>query len=195
MSCGSGSVGRYAARVDPKELTRLSKFLSLVLRHEPGAIGIELDRQGWADVDELVARCAAHGTPITREVLETLVATSPKRRFALSEDGRRVRASQGHSIDVELGYEPATPPETLYHGTVETILDAIRDEGLRRMERHHVHLSADLETATIVGRRRGRAVVLRVDAGRMHRDGHAFFVSANGVWLTEHVPPAYLEPV
>jgi putative RNA 2'-phosphotransferase len=179
--------------MDSSALTRLSKFLSFVLRHDPGAIGVALDRSGWADIDELLEHCRAHGRPLSREVLESIVANSPKRRFAISDDGRRVRASQGHSVDVDLGYEPATPPEWLFHGTVAASLPAIRAAGLARMARHHVHLSPDAATARAVGARRGRPVVLRVAAGRMHGDGHLFFLSANGVWLTERVPPDYID--
>jgi putative RNA 2'-phosphotransferase len=175
-------------------LVALSKFLSRVLRHRPDAIGITLDAAGWTDVEALLERARAHGQPLlTREVLEQLVATSPKRRFALSEDGRRIRASQGHSVEVELGYAPAEPPEWLYHGTVDANLAAIRADGLRKMRRHHVHLSADEATARTVGGRRGKPVVLRVAAGRMHRDGFAFYRSANGVWLAERVPPDYVQ--
>ena len=179
--------------MDAASLTRLSKFLSFVLRHQPGSIGLTLDPAGWAEVDDLLQRCGQHGRELSRAQLEEIVATSPKRRFALSDDGRRVRASQGHSIEVDLGYAPAAPPELLYHGTVAASLDAIRAAGLQRMERHHVHLSPDVGTARTVGARRGKPVVLVVAAGRMHRDGHAFFRSENGVWLVEAVPPAYLE--
>jgi putative RNA 2'-phosphotransferase len=179
--------------VADRETTRLSKFLSLVLRHQPEVIGVALDAAGWVPVDELLAACRAHGTPIDRALLLELVATSPKQRFALSEDGARIRASQGHSVEVELGYQPAEPPETLFHGTVAASLDAIREGGLRRMERHHVHLSPDADTARAVGARRGAPVVLRVAAGAMHRAGHLFYRSANGVWLTEHVPPDFIE--
>jgi putative RNA 2'-phosphotransferase len=179
--------------VAEREHTRLSKFLSLVLRHQPEVIGVTLDPAGWVPVDELLAACDAHGKPIDRALLLDIVATSPKQRFALSEDGARIRASQGHSVDVELGHDAAQPPETLYHGTVAASLDAIRAGGLSRMERHHVHLSPDADTARAVGARRGAPVVLRVAAGAMHRAGHVFHRSANGVWLTEHVPPAFIE--
>lgn len=179
--------------IDPKTLTAYSKFLSFVLRHEPGAIGVTLDRNGWVEIDRLVEQCRAHGKPLTREILETIVATSPKQRFAISEDGQRVRASQGHSIDVELGYAPQAPPEQLFHGTVSSSLSSIRSTGLQKMDRHHVHLSPDLATAQAVGMRRGKPVILRIAAARMHRDGHVFFLSANGVWLTERVPPDYIE--
>ena len=179
--------------MDARALTRLSKFLSFVLRHDPGAVGIELDRNGWVDIDLLVDRCRARGNPLSRDLIEAIVATSPKRRFALSEDGLRVRASQGHSVDVDLGYAPARPPELLFHGTIASRLPAIRASGLERMGRHHVHLSPDVATARVVGARRGRPVVLRVAAGRMHGDAHVFYLSANGVWLAERVPPEYLE--
>lgn len=179
--------------MDARALVELSKFLSWVLRHRPDAVGITLDDAGWTDVDTLLAQARAHGRPLTRELLERIVAESPKQRFALSEDGRRIRASQGHSVEVELGYEPATPPEVLFHGSVARNMAAIRTDGLRKMSRHHVHLSPDEATARSVGGRRGEPVILRVAAGRMHREGHIFFRSANGVWLTEHVPPEYIE--
>ncbi|HEU5057417.1 MAG TPA: RNA 2'-phosphotransferase [Kofleriaceae bacterium] len=175
------------------ERTRVSKFLSLVLRHRPEVIGLELDPAGWAEIDALLERCRAHGRPLSRELLEEIVATSPKQRFAISDDGRRVRASQGHSLEVELGYAPSQPPALLFHGTVAASLPAIRAGGLQKMGRHHVHLSPDAATARAVGMRRGPPVVLAIAAGRMHRAGHLFFRSANGVWLTEHVPPGYIQ--
>jgi putative RNA 2'-phosphotransferase len=130
---------------------------------------------------------------VSRELIEAVVATSAKQRFAISEDGRRIRASQGHSVPVDLGYAPAEPPELLFHGTPRSSLPAIRAEGLQKRDRHHVHLSPDVATARTVGARRGAPVVLTIAAGRMHRDGHVFLRSANGVWLTDHVPPAYIE--
>jgi putative RNA 2'-phosphotransferase len=179
--------------MDPKQLTALSKFLSFVLRHEPAAIGVVLDGSGWIEIERLVEAARAHGRPLTRELVETVVATSPKQRFAISEDGRRVRASQGHSIAVDLAYEPLAPPDVLFHGTVAASLEAIRAGGLKKMSRHHVHLSADVATARTVAARRGAPVVLTIAAGRMHEDGQVFYRSANGVWLTAHVPPAYIE--
>jgi putative RNA 2'-phosphotransferase len=172
--------------------TKVSKFLSLVLRHQPEKIGIALDSAGWVRVAELLEAMGRHGFALTREELERVVETSDKKRFALSDDGERIRASQGHSVEVELGYEPATPPEVLYHGTVDRFLAPIRQKGLVKGARHHVHLSADVGTATKVGGRRGRAVVLTVDAAGMVREGIVFYVSANGVWLTEHVPARFL---
>jgi len=173
-------------------IVRTSKFISLVLRHQPDLIGLTLDDAGWVYVDVLLDGMARHGHRITRADLERVVATSDKRRFALSEDGRRIRASQGHSVAVELGYEPATPPDRLYHGTGHRNVAAILRDGLKRMQRHHVHLSADPHTARTVGTRHGRPVVLIVDAARMSAEGHTFFRSANGVWLTQFVPPDYL---
>lgn len=173
-------------------IAEISKFLSFVLRHQPQAIGITLDSQGWVAVDELLSAAARHGKSISRAQLEEVVATNDKRRFALSNDGVRIRANQGHSVEVDLALTPLAPPELLYHGTVERFLESIRVQGLLRGERHHVHLSPDRETAQRVGQRRGRPVVLVVEAGRMHRDGHVFRRSENGVWLADAVPPEYL---
>ncbi|MEU9648538.1 RNA 2'-phosphotransferase [Streptomyces sp. NPDC048110] len=169
---------------------KVSKYLSKHLRHQPERIGLTLDEGGWVEIDTLIAAAAAHGFRVTRDELHHVVATNDKRRFAV--DGTRIRASQGHSIDVDLGLPPATPPPYLFHGTVARHLEAIRTEGLRPMNRHDVHLSPDRATATRVGARRGRPVVLSVDAAAMHRDGHVFRVSANGVWLAKAVPSRYL---
>ncbi|MGW0832116.1 RNA 2'-phosphotransferase [Streptomyces prunicolor] len=176
--------------MDERRTVKVSKYLSKHLRHQPGRIGLTLDEAGWVEIDTLIAACAAHGFRFDREELDHVVATNDKRRFAI--EGTRIRASQGHSIEVDLGLPPATPPPYLFHGTVARNLDAIRAEGLRPMNRHAVHLSADRETATRVGARRGRPVVLSVDAGAMHKDGQVFRVSENGVWLTEAVPVRYL---
>lgn len=171
---------------------KTSKFLSLVLRHDPGAIGLELDAQGWADVDALLEGITAKGHALDRATLERIVAESDKQRFKLSDDGMRIRANQGHSVEVQLELAPQQPPEILFHGTVAKFLAAIRRDGLIRGSRHHVHLSADLDTAQKVGQRRGKPIVLRVRAGEMARGGAEFFLSENGVWLTEHVPPEFL---
>lgn len=169
-----------------------SRHLSYVLRHRPDSIGLALDPGGWADVDELVERSRTAGHAIDRERVTRIVETSDKRRFALSEDGTRIRANQGHSIEVDLGLAPLTPPAVLFHGTATRFLDAIRAEGLRPGSRRFVHLSADEATAVEVGRRHGEPVVLHVDAARMHADGGTFYVAENGVWLTERVDPDYL---
>ncbi|MFF8015564.1 RNA 2'-phosphotransferase [Streptomyces sp. NPDC007929] len=176
--------------MDERRTVKVSKYLSKHLRHQPERIGLTLDEAGWVEIDALLAAAGAHGFRFTREELDHVVASNDKRRFAV--EGTRIRASQGHSVEVDLGLAPATPPTHLYHGTVARSLDAIRAEGLRPMNRHAVHLSPDRETATRVGARRGRPVVLDVDAAAMHRDGHVFQVSANGVWLTEAVPARYL---
>ncbi|MYQ49379.1 RNA 2'-phosphotransferase [Streptomyces sp. SID4985] len=176
--------------MDDIRTVKLSKYLAKHLRHQPERIGLTLDAGGWVEIDALMTAAAAHGFRFTREDLDHVVAVNDKKRYAV--DGTRIRASQGHTVAVDLGLPPATPPPYLYHGTVARALDAIRAEGLRPMNRHDVHLSADRETATRVGSRRGRPVVLPVDAAAMHRDGHVFRVSANGVWLTEAVPVRYL---
>lgn len=170
-----------------------SRFLSLVLRHQPQAAGIELDDAGWVEVDTLLQGLAASGHPLTRTELETLVQSNDKQRFSLSEDKRRIRANQGHSVEVDLGLSPASPPSTLYHGTVEKFLDSILAQGLTPGERHHVHLTADRHTAFKVGSRRGKAVILAIDASSMAREGYLFYLSANGVWLTDTVPTKFLK--
>ncbi|GAA4919029.1 putative RNA 2'-phosphotransferase [Nonomuraea thailandensis] len=171
-------------------MIRVSKYLARHLRHDPQRIGLTLDPAGWVEVEELLRAAAAHGFPITHDELRTVVAANDKRRYAI--EAGRIRASQGHSVPVDLGLPAIEPPEVLYHGTVGRFLAAIRREGLRPMSRHHVHLSPDRETATRVGTRRGVPVVLVVASGVMHADGHAFLRSANGVWLVDHVPPGYL---
>ena len=176
--------------MDERRTVKVSKYLSKHLRQQPERIGLVLDEGGWVEIDTLIAAARAHGFSFTRDELDHVVAANDKKRFAV--DGTRIRASQGHSVEVDLGLAPATPPPYLYHGTVAAHLGAIRAEGLRPMNRHDVHLSPDRETATRVGARRGRPVVLSVDTGAMHRDGHVFHVSANGVWLTKAVPPEYL---
>ncbi|HSA51555.1 MAG TPA: RNA 2'-phosphotransferase [Yinghuangia sp.] len=178
--------------MDEKRIVKVSKYLSRALRHQPERIGITLDSAGWVPVDELLAACAARNFRITRAELDLVVEQNDKKRFALSEDGTRIRANQGHTVAVELGLPAAVPPDELFHGTVGRVVDAILSEGLRAMDRHDVHLSPDLDTALRVGARRGRPVVLVVDAARMHRDGHVFRVSDNGVWLVSAVPPKYL---
>jgi len=175
-----------------RRLVSLSKFLSRVLRHHPEAIGLSLDSQGWADVEHLLAQARRHGVALTPELLQEVVEHNDKRRFAFDEDKRRIRANQGHSIPVDLGLEPVRPPEFLYHGTAAANVATIREQGLLPGRRNHVHLSADESTAARVGGRHGRAVVIEARAGLMHAAGYPFYLSANGVWLTEHVPVAYL---
>jgi putative RNA 2'-phosphotransferase len=176
--------------MNEKETIRISKRLALHLRHDPAAAGLTLSPDGWVDVGTLL-----RALKITREQLDEVVETNNKRRFAFDETGTRIRASQGHSIAVDLGLADAAPPDLLYHGTVAKFLEAIFREGLRPMKRHAVHLSPTLDTARTVGARRGKPVVLRVDAAGMAAAGHAFQVSANGVWLTASVPPEYLNRI
>nr|WP_176024949.1 RNA 2'-phosphotransferase [Brucella pseudintermedia] len=170
----------------------ISKFLSYVLRHAPETIGLRLDANGWADVDELLTKAKKAGKRLDLDTLRAVVAENDKQRFTLSEDGRRIRAAQGHSVVVDLGLEPSVPPALLYHGTASRNLDAIFAEGLKPGRRQQVHLSLDPETARKVGERHGKATVLTVSAERMHGDGYQFFRADNGVWLTDHVPAGYL---
>jgi len=170
-----------------------SKQLSYILRHRPDSIGIELDDQGWVAVDTLLEALSQKHQSWNRPLLEGIVAHCPKQRFAFSEDNTHIRANQGHSVRVELDHPERTPPRWLYHGTVARFLKAIDAQGLRPMDRHDVHLSADTETATTVAKRRGKPVILRVDAAAMHRDGHRFRLTDNGVWLAAEVPPRYLD--
>jgi putative RNA 2'-phosphotransferase len=181
--------------MNAKHLKEISKNLSYVLRHRPDSIGIELSAAGWIEVDVLLAALARDGKSVSPDVLRTVVAENDKQRFEFSEDGRQIRARQGHSTTVELGYEPATPPAVLYHGTATRFLDSILGQGLIKGKRHHVHLSINQETMIQVGTRHGKPVLLKIDAAKMHKDGHEFFVTGNQVWLTDHVPPEYISVV
>lgn len=176
------------------EHIKISKFLSLILRHKPENIGIALDAQGWADIDELLEKAAQNGRTFSRQVLDDVVQTNDKKRFVLSDDGTRIRAAQGHSLDLDIQFEPQRPPARLFHGTAERNIESIFAQGLNKMARHHVHLSADRDTAFKVGIRYGRPVILLVDAARMAQRGFVFYLSTNGVWLTEHVPAEFLTP-
>ncbi|MER5868510.1 RNA 2'-phosphotransferase [Streptomyces sp. NPDC002044] len=176
--------------MDDRRTVKVSKYVSKHLRHQPERIGLALDPHGWVEIDDLLRAAADHGFAVSRAELDHVVATNDKQRFAI--EGTRIRASQGHTVAVDLDLPEAEPPAYLYHGTVTGALDAIRAEGLRPMARHHVHLSPDRETATRVGARRGRPVVLSVDAAAMRAAGHVFRISANGVWLVETVPPGFL---
>lgn len=177
-----------------KTTIKQSKFLSLILRHQPETIGLELDEAGWASVPELLEKLTAHNRHMTMAELEQVVITNDKQRFSFNEDKTRIRANQGHSLKtLDLGLQPVEPPESLYHGTAERFLSSILQTGLEKRSRQHVHLSADKETAHKVGIRHGKPVILKVAAGQMQRDGLTFYHSANGVWLTDHVPTTYLE--
>lgn len=173
----------------------ISKFLSYVLRHAPDSIGLTLDPHGWAFIDDLLDKANKAGTAIDRDTLLQIVANSDKQRFTLAEDGQKIRAAQGHSIPVDLGLQTREPPKILYHGTALHNLEPILAEGLNAGQRMQVHLSLDRQTAHKVGQRHGKPVVLSVDAAQMFRDGHKFVCADNGVWLTDHVPAHYLQPV
>lgn len=174
---------------------KLGRFLSLVLRHRPSAAGITLDAHGWADVDELLSGVRRTGRRIDMDTLERIVQENNKRRYSFNEDHTKIRANQGHSIPVDVELKKEIPPRRLYHGTVERFLPSIRQEGIRKMGRQYVHLSADYQTAEAVGRRRGTPVVIVIDAEAMARDGAVFYLSENGVWLCDHVAPEYfLDP-
>ncbi len=174
------------------DIKRISKFLSLVLRHNPGKIGIDMDVNGWVEVNDLIEKCAAKHVRFNKEELEEVVATNDKKRFSFNEDGTKLRANQGHSLAfIEMDFEVVEPPQFLYHGTVGKFMEAIQESGLQKMNRQHVHLSKDKETAIKVAKRRGKPVILTIQSGKMHQDGFDFHCSANGVWLTNEVPPKY----
>lgn len=179
--------------MDEKRKTKISKFLSLVLRHKPEEIGLTLENGGWVRIEKLLAASAANGNGFTLEELHETVETSDKKRFAFDETETKIRANQGHSAAVGIEFEEREPPAALYHGTAERNLEAIFDGGLKKMARHHVHLSADTETARAVGIRYGKPVILRVDTQKMRGAGIKFYVSANGVWLVDAVPAEFLE--
>ncbi|MEO6253169.1 MAG: RNA 2'-phosphotransferase [Ferruginibacter sp.] len=170
----------------------ISKFLSLVLRHKPEEIDLKLDSNGWADTDVLIEKLKNRGFDIDFELLEEVVTGNDKQRFSFNEDYSAIRANQGHSVDIDLALDPAKPPEQLYHGTVAKFIETIKTGGLQKMSRQHVHLSRDIETAKKVGARRGKPVILVIDSGKMSDDGYVFYVSENGVWLTEQVPVKYI---
>ena len=175
-------------------LNKTSKFISLILRHRPEVIGIELDEHGWADVGELIAG-VAKSRPFDMEMLEEIVRTDSKQRYSFNADKSRIRANQGHSIPIDADLAETEPPEMLYHGTGEKSVASIEVQGLRPMSRLYVHLSPDTETARSVGSRHGKPVIYIVLAGEMYRSGYRFYRSANGVWLTKEVPVRFLKRI
>lgn len=175
------------------KLKSKSKFLSLILRHEPQTIGLTLDNNGWALIDELIRQAGMHGKPMSRRMIEEIVRDNDKQRFKISDDGRRIRASQGHSIQIDLALTPLQPPASLYHGTATRFTDSIRAQGLTRQSRQHVHLSLDKGTAIKVGGRHGKPLVLHIRAAAMHERGLEFFRADNGVWLTDAVAPEFID--
>jgi putative RNA 2'-phosphotransferase len=179
--------------MDKTRQIKISKYLIKHLRHTPEKLGLTLTIGGWVNVDDLLSACAVHQFPITRAELEEVVATNDKQRFSFDETKTRIRANQGHSVDVDLELQPQTPPNLLYHGTGEQSVPAILQSGLLKMSRHHVHLSKDVETARKVGMRHGRPVIFAIAATTMQQAGFTFYCSDNGVWLVDKVPPQYLE--
>jgi putative RNA 2'-phosphotransferase len=179
--------------VNESSRTKISKFLSLVLRHKPEEIGLTLDENGWARVSDLLEATARAGRSFTHTELLEVVENNDKKRFAFDPTGEYIRASQGHSIAVDLEFTAQAPPALLYHGTAERNVASILESGLSKMQRHHVHLSADIETAETVGRRYGKPVVFRVDTAAMTREGFEFFLSANRVWLVDRVPAKFIK--
>jgi putative RNA 2'-phosphotransferase len=184
---------KLSEAMNEKKVTATSKFLSLVLRHQPQLIDITLDTQGWVKVDELLKQANAHGHRLDLELLNHVVETNTKKRFAFDKSRQKIRASQGHSINVELGYQAQIPPDILYHGTSEKSVAAIYKTGLEKRSRQHVHLSKNIETAIQVGSRHGKPVVFNVLSGEMYNDGYVFYLSENEVWLTDTVPAHYLK--
>jgi len=175
-------------------IVRISKFLSLILRHSPEKIHLNIDKNGWANIQELIENANKYkNIQLTIELIKEVVEKNDKKRFIISEDGERIRANQGHSIKIDLELESKIPPDILYHGTSSRFLDSIMKEGLRPMTRQYVHFSTDEETALKVGKRHGRPLILQVDAKKMHEDGYKFYVSENGIWLTEKAPVKYLK--
>lgn len=179
--------------ISDKQLMQISKFLSLVLRHQPEKIDIQLDPNGWTDINELIEKVNNYGIHLDKEILHHIVATNSKKRFALNDTLDKIRASQGHSIEIELGYTNQQPPEFLYHGTSEKSVQSILETGLERRNRQHVHLSNDIETALKVGQRHGKPFIFKVLAEEMYNNNFQFYLSDNGVWLTNHVPAKYLK--
>ena len=178
--------------IETDENKTISKFLSLVLRHSPEKIDLELDSAGWANVDDLLTKMNSNGQSINFDILQFIVETNKKKRFAFNSDKTKIRANQGHSIKIEHGFESITPPEILYHGTGKKSIESILRTGIEKRDRHHVHLSADKETALKVGQRHGKPVILEIMSLKMNENGHKFYMSENNVWLTDFVPTEFI---
>jgi putative RNA 2'-phosphotransferase len=178
--------------VNNQKLIKLSRFLSYVLRHKPDEIDLTIDPQGWVSVEELLQKAQQAGKPITRELLETIVENDDKQRYSFNADGSMIRANQGHSVEIDLNLTPIEPPEFLFHGTAVRNVSSIREHGLLKQKRHHVHLSENEETAKRVGARYGKPVILTISAKAMAEAGHTFYRSENHVWLTDSVPAEFI---
>jgi putative RNA 2'-phosphotransferase len=178
-----------------KNLENIGKFLSLILRHQPQTVGIQLDKHGWANIEELLEGMSNHGQPVDMQTLEYIVANNDKKRYSFNDDKTLIRANQGHSIHVDVELEEKEPPEYLYHGTSEKYVSSIEKIGLLPKSRLYVHLSKEFSTAENVGKRHGSPVVYKILSGEMHKDGYNFYLSVNGVWLTKQVPVKYLQKI
>lgn len=178
--------------MNEQQKKKISKFLSLILRHQPEIINLTLDKNGWANVDELKEKCSKNNMDFTLEELDEVVETNDKKRFIFNEDKTKIRANQGHSIDIDLALKPQQPPEFLYHGTAQNNVDSILEKGIEKRSRQHVHLSLDKETATKVGMRHGKPVILTIRTGKMYEDGVLFYLSENKVWLTDFIEAKYI---
>lgn len=174
---------------------RLGKTISYILRHHPEYFDVNIDSHGWADVDELIKNMCVHGNTIDRETLDRIVRENNKNRYSYNEDKTKIRANQGHSIPVDLDLLPVTPPDVLYHGTAEKFLNSIKQKGILKMSRNHIHLSTDTERAFNVGKRHGKPVVLVIDTKKMNEDGIKFYLSKNKIWLCEHIPFEYVSEI
>ena len=178
--------------MDEKSLVKISKYLSKHLRHQPERLDLSLESGGWVNIEDLLAACRRNNFSISPDELTEVVERNDKRRFSFDETGTKIRANQGHSVEIDLQLKPSAPPDVLFHGTNEKSVSVILKHGLLKMARHHVHLSTDEKTARSVGARRGKPVIFAVDAAAMRGEDYEFFVSANGVWLVETVPPKFL---
>ena len=179
-----------------KRMINTSKFISLILRHRPGIIGITLDEHGWADVQELISGVNdSEGHTLDMETLEEIVRTDEKQRYSFNEDHNLIRANQGHSIPVDVELKEMVPPAILWHGTGEKYVPSIDNQGLIPKGRLYVHLSSDTETARKVGSRHGKPVIYEIDCRKMSEDGYRFYLSENGIWLTKSVPAKYMRKV
>lgn len=177
------------------QLKQISKILSLVVRHQPEYLDIKLDNSGWADVTEIIAAMNRKGILVNQTIIEEVVKLNDKQRFVLNSDHSLIRANQGHSVEVDLELKPVVPSDELFHGTTDKFIDSIFASGLQKQDRHHVHLCENIQTAIAVGSRRGKPVLIKIDAATMYREGFSFYVSPNGVWLTDEVPADYLSIV
>lgn len=173
------------------QLVKVSKYLSYVLRHRPDEIGLNLDSSGWVETKDLIEKSVAHGRPLDLGLLQAAVKADDKQRYSFRDDFRLIRANQGHSVDIDLSLESSAPPDYLYHGTATRFMDSISEQGLLKKERHHVHLSECIETASSVGKRYGALQLLKINAKKMHDEGFPFWRTDNGVWLVDSVPPQY----